>query len=143
MTDDPFTSLGLHPASLSPAASRSTTTSDAGLTPSVSDAPLTARSSARHAKGGTRRPRSDGSPAMLEASRRHAVLGPCPKFGRATRTHAVMNARELSRFKGELVYWCDHCRAAHRASWPHLQLSGAEPPVAAAHESAQIDASPA
>ena len=146
MPDRSLTFLGRRPVSLPPSAAKVATTSDfveAGANPSAADAHLNPRSPVRHVRGRTRRPRSEGSAAMLEAHRRRTVLGPCPEVGRSTPTHALMNARELSRFEGELVYWCAHCRAAHRASWPQLQLSCAEATVAAAHENAQIDASPA
>ena len=143
MADGSFTFLRFRPANLPSGVIPPATTSDAfecGGVRNASDGPLTPHSSARHARGGMHRARLNGFLAMLEASKRYAVLGPCPGVGKATRTHALMNARELSRFKGELIYWCAHCRAAHRASWPHLQLSFAEAAVAAEHENAQIEA---
>lgn len=80
---------------------------------------------------------------MTELPNRRRVVGPCPRSDRGAHTHAVMNAHELSRFRGDLVYWCPLCGVVHRARWEELHLSLADASVAADHETAQIGASPA
>ena len=63
---------------------------------------------------------------MIKPAKRLPVVGPCPQTAVGEPTHAVMSQRQLNRFRGQLIYWCSRCNAAHVAQGGELRLSHVE-----------------